>query len=192
MILTNIDILAAIEAGDLKIDGLAGRDPSQPPFNTTSVDLTLGEALSMPIALPLALDLSKTGIASYLQRNSTHYTITQAQPYALKPMQFLLGQTAEKVAFPVRQGRPVYCARVEGRSSVARCGILVHFTAPTIHANFAGSITLEIINLGPNDFQLFPGMAICQLIVEEVKSIPANAPNQFKNQQSPSGLPNAG
>jgi deoxycytidine triphosphate deaminase len=37
---------------------------------------------------------------------------------------------------------------VEGKSSYARCGLLVHFTAPTIHTGFAGTITLELINLG--------------------------------------------
>jgi len=94
----------------------------------------------------------------------------------------------EEVGFPIKSKQPCYCARVEGKSSIARCGILVHFTAPTIHAGFEGRITLEMINLGKSDFLLYPGMPICQLISEEVKGTPKDAPNQFKNQKTPSGM----
>jgi dCTP deaminase len=45
-----------------------------------------------------------------------------------------------------------------------------------------------MINLGPADILLFPGMFICQLILEEVRGTPTDAPNQFKNQTRPSGL----
>ena len=47
-------------------------------------------------------------------------------------------------------------ARVEGKSSLARFGLLVHFTAPTIHAGFEGQIALEIMNLGPISIILTP------------------------------------
>jgi dCTP deaminase len=77
---------------------------------------------------------------------------------------------------------------VEGKSSLARCGILIHFTAPTIHAGFNGTITLEIINLGPVRFLLTPGLFICQLIIEEIQGAPANAPNQFRGQTGAAGV----
>ncbi len=87
----------------------------------------------------------------------------------------------------MRAGRPTYAARVEGRSSRARLGMLVHFTAPTIHSGFFGPIALEIINLGPNDIALVPNVYICQLIVETVSEAPVKAPNQFAGQERPAG-----
>jgi dCTP deaminase len=103
-------------------------------------------------------------------------------------MKFVLGQTIEEVNFPISPAGQFFAARLEGKSSLARCGILVHFTAQTIHAGFRGKITLEIINLGPFDFLLTPDMFICQLIIEEVKGSPVNAPNQFIGQSTPAGL----
>lgn len=66
----------------------------------------------------------------------------------------------------------VLAARIEGKSSFARCGLLVHFTAPTVHAGWKGRLTLEIKNLGSNPVTLYQGMPICQLILEEVLGIP--------------------
>ena len=64
----------------------------------------------------------------------------------------------------------------------------MHFTAPTIHAGFMGTITLEILNLGAHKFLLTPNMYICQLIIEEVRGCPSRSPNQFVGQSSPAGL----
>jgi dCTP deaminase len=94
----------------------------------------------------------------------------------------------ESVDFPLNNSGECFSARVEGRSSLARCGIPVHFTAPTIHAGFAGTITLEMINLGAHDFLLIPSMFVCQLVIEEVKGCPVNAPNQFRGQTNPAGV----
>jgi dCTP deaminase len=69
MILSNIAILDAIERGALKIEHLAGRDPSASPFNTTAVDLRLGTEILVPKSdQPLALDLRKKGISSFLHQ----------------------------------------------------------------------------------------------------------------------------
>jgi dCTP deaminase len=78
-------------------------------------------------------------------------------------------------------------ARIEGKSSYARCGLLVHFTAPTIHAGFKGTITLEIMNLGPYAISLRPQMPICQLIIEEVRGVPFRSDSQFQGQSQPAG-----
>jgi dCTP deaminase len=137
---------------------------------------------------PYAVDLSTGHIATFLGNNSDSVLISDDQPFRLEQSRFVLANTQERVDFPLRDGEICYAARVEGRSSLARCGILVHFTAPTIHAGFAGTITLEIINLGFAPFLLRPGLPICQLIVEEVRGQPALAPNQFKGQTTPEGL----
>ena len=56
-----------------------------------------------------------------------------------------------------------------------------------MHPGFRGTLTLEMINLGPAAFTLSPGMAIAQLIVEEVKGLPIENPSQFQGQQNPAG-----
>jgi dCTP deaminase len=73
-------------------------------------------------------------------------------------------------------------ARVEGKSSLARLGLGVHVTAPTIHAGFGyadrhpewlgNPIQLEIWNTGPKPIILKRGMKICQLIFEWVDGTP--------------------
>lgn len=124
----------------------------------------------------------------FYTKNSTPLEITDVQPYALKPHNFVLAQTLEKVEFPMTGNGPFYAARVEGRSSVARYGMLVHFTAPTIHTGFGPApITLELINLGHNDILLTPNVRVCQLIIEELSSRPNDAPNQFKTQTQATG-----
>jgi dCTP deaminase len=63
----------------------------------------------------------------------------------------------------------------------------VHFTAPTVHAGYDGTLTLEIINLGKNDFLLRLGMRICQLVFELVSGRIAPTDTQFTGQRSPAG-----
>jgi dCTP deaminase len=91
---------------------------------------------------------------------------------------FLLGWTLEKVQLPHRSR---LAARVEGKSSLARLGVGVHVTAPTIHAGFGASadpqhlgnpLQLEIWNVGPLSVVLKTGMRICQLIFEVVDGTP--------------------
>lgn len=100
---------------------------------------------------------------------------------------FVLGRTLERVELPIRSRGTCLAARIEGRSSYARCGMLVHFTAPTIHAGFAGTITLEIVNLGPLPIMLTPGAPICQLIIEQVDGVPFRNDSQFQDQSTAGG-----
>jgi len=61
-------------------------------------------------------------------------------------------------------------ARVEGRSSLGRLGIVVHSTAGFVDAGFTGTITLEISNLNTVPVALYPGMRVCQLAFENMSS----------------------
>ena len=88
----------------------------------------------------------------------------------VKPGGFLLWQTKEKVGTP-KINAGLICF-VEGKSTKARTGILVHMTAPTIHAGWQGKITLEIANLGPFVFVLQENDVIAQLTVACVSSPP--------------------
>ena len=64
---------------------------------------------------------------------------------------------------------------------------LISLRRPPVHPGFKGTLTLEIINLGPNAFMLRPGMPIAQLIIDEVKGIPFENASQFQGQQTPEG-----
>ena len=189
MILSNVEIVRCLQDAAFSITPSPGTDPTQPPFNTSAIDLRLGDEILVPDnKAPIQLDLRKPGIAQFWAKHSLQHKITEAQPFSLTPQKLVLAKTLESVSFPLNPNAACYGARVEGRSSLARCGILVHFTAPTIHAGFTGTITLEIINFGAHDFLLIPGMSICQLIIEEVKGCPVDAPNQFKGQTNPAGV----
>ena len=80
-------------------------------------------------------------------------------------------------------------ARVEGRSSYARLGLVVHMTAPTIHAGFSGHIVLEMMNFGPFPLKIDPGRTLlCQLIFEELGDDPDTTLNtHFQGQDSVTG-----
>lgn len=193
MILSNTAILKALDAGRLVIT--PEPSPRAPggevecPYNTSSVDLRLHNEFSSPRpGRPFVVDLSRGRFADYFNaENFDTHTVPRGQVYTLEHGMFLLARTIETVEFPVKEGEIPLAARVEGRSSWARCGVLVHFTAPTIHAGFKGPITLEICNLGPASIALHPGASICQLIVEEVSGIPFRNFSQFQEQVGPGG-----
>lgn len=83
---------------------------------------------------------------------------------------FLLWQTKERVGTP-EEGAGLVCF-IDGKSTRARTGLLVHLTAPTIHASWSGKVTLEIANLGPFDFVLCEDDVIAQITVANITSIP--------------------
>ncbi len=83
---------------------------------------------------------------------------------------FVLWTTLEWVGTP--EENPLYVCFVNAKSTRARTGLVVHLSAPTIHAGWEGNITLEIVNFGPFDVVLKPGDAIAQLTVATVSSPP--------------------
>ncbi len=83
---------------------------------------------------------------------------------------FLLWTTKEFVGTPPENAELI--CFVDGKSTKARAGIVVHLTAPTIHASWAGNVTLEIANLGPFDLVLQEGDVIAQLTVARITSSP--------------------
>lgn len=98
--------------------------------------------------------------------------------YKLKPNEFILGSTIEKINVPYD-----LMARVEGKSSIARLGIMIHITAGYIDAGFTGNITLEIYNCSNKEFELFHGDTICQIAFETLSS-PVENPYRGKYQNS--------
>src|SRR5439155_18013455 len=137
---------------------------------------------------PYSYDLIANGLAQFIGRNSEKVILDKNQPFPLAPNRFVLALTREVVGLPVpSEGETCLAARIEGKSSRARCGVLVHFTAPTVHPGWNGRLTLEMINLGPVPFLLRPGMPIAQLIIEQVKGLPFANRSQFHGQETPEG-----
>jgi len=192
MILSNLEIHKALDEGRLVIKPeplprkpTIGQDC---PYDTHTVDLRLGNIITVPKSGSYAYDyMSKGKVADLISKNSEKITLTQSQPYHLKMGEFVLSQTLETIELPTDKGPPYLAARIEGKSSWARCGLLVHLTAPTVHPQWSGPLTLEIINLGKTPFLLHTGMPIAQLIVEEVKGDIEPNPSQFHGQSTPEG-----
>jgi dCTP deaminase len=193
MILSNVEIHRALDEGRLVLDPepkprKPGDDGADCPYQTSAVDLHLGREISyFKENLPLDINLRAGGFAALFGPNSSQQTITEEQPFVLKPRRLVLGKTLERVELPIRDAGINLAARVEGKSSYARCGLLVHFTAPTVHAGFKGTITLELYNLGPFNISLYPGAPICQLIVETVLGVPFRNDSQFQGQRQAGG-----
>lgn len=183
MILTDRDILDAVSAGALSIT-----PPPQPEFFTPNgVDLRLDSRLTLFRAPAEGEDpVIDPGAPGYRFREAISRIADDVEigedGYVLPPGRLVLGWTLEKV--DLHAGMRL-AARVEGKSSLARIGLLVHLTAPTINAGSTGRIQLEIINLGPRPIRLRPGMKICQLILEQTLGVPQRAyGGQFAGQRA--------
>ena len=191
MILSDDGIKNAIKAGEIEID------PPPVEYSPSAVDLLLGDEFQ-------SWDTDRflvPGVATVLDLAEQRFPLTAAAylkdvprerdgsvifpPFRLQPSH-MLAITRERVHLKI--GSKV-AARVEGRSSLARLGLMVHITAPTVHAGWNGRITLEMVNLGPFHLKLVPSkIRICQLIIERLESDPASdIATSFQGQKKPSG-----
>ena len=91
-------------------------------------------------------------------------------PFVLHPGEFVLGSTYERVTLP-----DDVAARLEGKSSLGRLGLLTHSTAGFIDPGFTGHVTLELSNTATMPIKLWPGMKVGQLCFFRLSS-PAAAP----------------
>ncbi len=170
MILTDREIRIWIERGLIGIQP----EPEPSAYSSTALDLTLDA--SFRIYRP-----PNASVGQYLDPFSDGFNISQAietltEPeqvgpngYDLHPNHLILAWTRERINLKTEAR---IAARVEGKSSLARLGLLVHLTAPTIHSGFSRPIQLEVINLGKLPIRLRVGMPICQLIFEQTTGIP--------------------
>jgi dCTP deaminase len=92
------------------------------------------------------------------------------EPFILHPGEFVLGSTFEVVSLP-----DDVAARVEGKSSLGRLGLLTHATAGFVDPGFSGHVTLELANVATLPIKLYPGMKIGQLCFFRLSS-PAEHP----------------
>lgn len=98
--------------------------------------------------------------------------------FTLQPKEFVLGVTEETVMLPSD-----IMARLEGKSSIGRLGVMVHVTAGFIDPGFHGPITLEICNLRQIPVVLRPGISFCQLSFHRLEA-PAAKPYQGRYQNA--------
>jgi dCTP deaminase len=84
--------------------------------------------------------------------------IPEDEAFILHPGEFVLGSTSERVALPNN-----LVARLEGKSSLGRLGLLIHSTAGFVDAGWDGQLTLELSNVANLPITLYPGMKIGQI-----------------------------
>ena len=101
--------------------------------------------------------------------NGVNIDLTQ-DSYKLKPKEFILGSTMEKINVPYD-----LVGHIDGKSSIGRLGVFVHVSSGFIDSGFTGNVTLEIYNCSDSQFELYHGMSICQVVFETLTT-PVNRP----------------
>jgi dCTP deaminase len=174
--LSDRSIREQIEQGRLKVD----------PYDP---------ALVQPASLDMRLDRffmvlrrhKLVAIDPYVQNDSMVWTeVAPNEAFILHPGEFVLGSTYERIELP-----DDLIARVEGKSSLGRLGLLVHITAGFIDPGFRGHITLEFSNAMPVPIKLWPGMNVAQMSLTWLDQ-PAERPygqaglnSKYKDQRGP-------
>jgi dCTP deaminase len=161
VLLSDRDILAELDSGRVQLDPLA-RDMIQP----SSIDVRLDKFFRVfdnhkyPHIDPAAdqSDLTR------------EVEVKSDETFVLHPGEFVLGSTYEVVTLP-----DDIAARLEGKSSLGRLGLLTHSTAGFIDPGFSGHVTLELANVATLPIKLYPGMKIGQLCFFRLSS-PAENP----------------
>lgn len=141
------DIEHAILAGRIKMDPEA-----QHLIQPASIDVRLDEDFL------IWTDDATTAIDPREPQHMTPVRPVRGEAFELAPGQFALGSTVERLTLSGG-----IAARLEGKSSLGRLGLLTHATAGFIDPGFSGHITLELVNLSQRPLKLLPGMAIGQL-----------------------------
>ena len=118
----------------------------------------------------------------------------ESESCTIQPMTLVLAQTLEKVNMPAD-----LVGLIQGRSSLARCGLAVHLTAPKIDPGFNAVIALEIVNFGPMALELRAGATVAQIMFQKLsrpvpkESLYGTGPHDtFQHQQTPLPLAGAG
>lgn len=184
MILTDREIKIAIARGQIVIDPPPTENKA---FSSTALDLTLDPTITIFNALQKGIETSIDPTIPDFDsdeaiRALSHNEQIPTGGMLLQPGILILAWTVEYVRLPIESK---IAARVEGKSSLARIGLMVHLTAPTIHAGFPGRIRLEMINHGAVPIRIKAGMRICQLIFETTLGTPEKAYTGQFDEQAP-------
>lgn len=161
MLLSDRDIKAELDAGRI------GLDPYDPTLiQPSSIDVRLDRFFRL-------FDNHKYPFIDPAddQPELTHLVeVDPDEPFILHPGEFVLGSTYELVTLP-----DDIAARLEGKSSLGRLGLLTHSTAGFVDPGFSGHVTLELSNVATLPIKLWPGMKIGQICYFRLSS-PAENP----------------
>ncbi|HWC22081.1 MAG TPA: dCTP deaminase [Flexivirga sp.] len=161
MLLSDRDIRAQIDAGRVRLD----------PYDETMI-----QPSSIDIRMDRFFRLFDNHKYPFIDPAAEQDELTrlieteEGEPFVLHPGEFVLGSTYEQVTLP-----DDVAARVEGKSSLGRLGLLTHATAGFVDPGFSGHVTLELSNVATLPIKLWPGMKIGQLCFFQLSS-PAENP----------------
>lgn len=161
MLLSDADIRSEISAGNVVLEPY---DPEM--IQPSSVDVRLDKFFRL-------FDNHKYPTIDPSVDQSDLTRLVEAdpdEPFILHPGEFVLGSTYEYVTLP-----NTLAARLEGKSSLGRLGLLTHSTAGFVDPGFQGHVTLELSNMATLPIQLWPGMKIGQMCFFRLES-PAENP----------------
>ena len=156
MVHSDRDIRAEIEAGRIVIDPFTP-DAIQP----SSVDLHLDRRFRV----------FRNSRYPYIDVRADQPELTELveiggdEPFILHPGEFVLGSTLERVQLPND-----LVARLEGKSSLGRLGLLIHSTAGYVDPGWEGNLTLELSNVANLPITLYDGMKIGQISFQRLSS----------------------
>jgi dCTP deaminase len=182
MVLSDIDIRRHLENGLIKIDPFPDLESQLGPC---SVDLRLGNEFrvfehSRWPCIDVRAPFNPDEIMRTIQ-------VADTDAFVMQPGELVLATTIESINLP-----PNLLARLEGRSSLGRLGIIVHGTAPRFDPGWSGRAVMELGNIGRIAVALRPGMRICSMTFEELSS-PAARPygsspsHKYAGQDGPTG-----
>jgi len=161
MVLSDRDIKKYIQEGKIKINPLPKYEKQLGPC---SLDLHLGNIFKIfkncdyPY-LDLKRDIDFNDLMEEI-------FIKDDAPFILQPKSFVLSTTKEEFSLP-----DDIFARLDGRSSLARIGVVVHLTSARFDPGWEGKAVIELGNLGPMPVVLYPGITrICSLTFEKLSS----------------------
>ena len=162
MVLSDRSIKTELDKGRIVI---SPRDDSC--IQPASVDIHLDKKVRIfrPWKPPYYIDLSQP-----LDGLTDLEVIEDGNYFALGPGQFVLGSTVENIELPND-----IMARLEGKSSLGRIGLLIHATAGYVDPGWRGHLTLELSNVSAMPIMLYPGMKISQISFHRLET-PAERP----------------
>ncbi|EAT13500.1 dCTP deaminase [Bermanella marisrubri] len=183
MRLSDGDIEKALEDGRIKLNP----QPGEGAISGISVDLRLSNSFRV-FSNNTASYLDLSGDREQLNKNidrvmSKEIVLEEDEPLFIHPGELVLGSTLESVEIP-----DDLVGWLDGRSSLARLGLMVHVTAGRIDPGWKGQVVLEFYNLGKMPLALRPNMTICALSFETLTSSAkrpyhARENAKYKNQQ---------
>lgn len=175
-----ISELIKSKGSDFRVSPLLAENPSASANGTASVDLRLGcWFIQLRTERCNGFDFGKSHKLSEDFLTSKSF-VPFGTGFVLHPHNFVLAATLEWIKLPNYLG-----GYVTGKSSLGRRGLVIE-TAPGVHPNFLGCLTLELANVGQVPLTLYPGMPICQLFLHRITSAPSEAGvTRFRAERQP-------